>query len=74
MRAQAEGEPPPPMLMDLVNFKFVTHDTAESGLLDDYLRVYNVPDRSVLGRFPALAADAAFVHSVAASLGSASCG
>ena len=24
--------------MDVVNFKFVTRDTPESGLLDDYLR------------------------------------
>ena len=46
--------------MDVVNFKFVTHDTPESGLIDDYLRVYNLPDISMLSSYPELAADSAF--------------
>ena len=37
VREQAEGGAPPCELMDVANFKFVTRDTPESGLLDDYI-------------------------------------
>ena len=61
VRTQVEGGAlPTPDVMDVANFKFLVPDTT-GGLVDDYVRVYNVPDVAALpGRFPALAADAAF--------------
>ena len=61
IRAQVEGgKLPEPDVMDVANFKFLIPDTT-NGLIDDYVRVYNIPDTAALAeKFPALAADAAF--------------
>ena len=66
IRAQVEGGSlPEPDVMDVANFKFLIPDTS-NGLIDDYVRVYNIPCEQCQGvslqeRFPHLAADAAFV-------------
>jgi 2-polyprenyl-6-methoxyphenol hydroxylase-like FAD-dependent oxidoreductase len=62
IRAQVEGGTlPDPDVGDVANFKFLIPDTTD-GLIDDYVRVYNIPDADALrGRFPHLADDDAFV-------------